>query len=152
MVPKYQHTKRASPLQFQVLSREDVEDKNYVQVSKVKIGHAEPVQCDAAQDEGVLIDLVHQDTVIYGTTKHHCDVCNGATLADERISSMKNKFVPQEAGLEIEYRCVRCRDCPQCRDAHRTEKTVLERILSLWKSFFLIPRGSERQLPEHANL
>ena len=48
-----------------------------------------------------------------------------ATAADERISSYKKKFAQQETGLEIDYRCVRCRDCPQCKNADRTEKISL---------------------------
>ena len=34
-------------------------------------------------------------------------------------------MAPQEAGLEVDYRCVRCRDCSQCKNADRTEKISL---------------------------
>ena len=55
----------------------------------------------------------------------HCATCTGATAADERISFMKKNLDLQGAGLEIEYRCVRCRDCAQCKNADQTEKISL---------------------------
>ena len=56
----------------------------------------------------------------------HCPHSStGHTAADERISALKKNLDIQGAGLEIEYRCVRCRDCQQCKNADQTEKISL---------------------------
>ena len=75
-----------------------------------------------ANDDGN-VDQAHQTSTV------HCQHCAHAgpalTAADERISEMKRKLDFQGAGLEIEYRCVRCRECPQCKNADQTEKISL---------------------------
>ena len=56
----------------------------------------------------------------------HCTHFGSAqTAADERISELKKNMDLQSAGLEIDYRCVRCRDCQQCKNADQTEKISL---------------------------
>ena len=56
----------------------------------------------------------------------HCThFSSGLTAADERISDLRKNMDLQGAGLEIEYRCVRCRDCQQCKNADQTEKISL---------------------------
>ena len=42
----------------------------------------------------------------------HCQVSH-----EERISDFKKHQNMHESGLEIEYRCPRCRDCVECQSA-----------------------------------
>ena len=63
---------------------------------------------------------------VYDDLCQHCPHSSiGHTAADERISALKKNLDIQGAGLEIEYRCVRCRDCQQCKNADQTEKISL---------------------------
>ena len=45
--------------------------------------------------------------------------------AEEKISKIKQNWSILESGLQIEYRCVKCRDCSQCRNADQTERISL---------------------------
>ena len=63
---------------------------------------------------------VDQSSQTYTVHCQHC-VHAGPALTAE----MKRKFDLQGAGLEIEYRCIRCRECSQCKNADQTEKISL---------------------------
>ena len=47
------------------------------------------------------------------------------TDPDNKLKTLKNLLFAQEGGLSIEYRCVKCRDCWQCKNADETEKLSL---------------------------
>ena len=69
--------------------------------------------------------------------KRLCESLNSSssgTLADrgeamftdiEKISPLSRIKLLEDGGLNIEYRCVKCRDCPDCRNAEDTEKISL---------------------------
>ena len=42
--------------------------------------------------------------------------------ADEQIRKIKKRLSLLESGLEVEYRCVKCRECVQCRKSDLAEK------------------------------
>ena len=44
---------------------------------------------------------------------------------DEKVRELKKKFSLLESGLEIDYRCVKCRECSQCKNADLAEKVSL---------------------------
>ena len=44
---------------------------------------------------------------------------------EEKVSKIKNNWSILESGLQIEYKCVKCRDCTSCRNASQTEKISL---------------------------
>ena len=44
---------------------------------------------------------------------------------DEKISKIKQNWSIMESGLEIDYRCTKCRDCSQCKNADQVEKISL---------------------------
>ena len=41
---------------------------------------------------------------------------------DDKLRTLKNLLFAQDGGLSIEYRCVKCRECWQCKNADETEK------------------------------
>ena len=43
----------------------------------------------------------------------------------EKVKKVKENWLQLEAGLDIEYRCVKCRDCVQCKNADQSEKISL---------------------------
>ena len=45
---------------------------------------------------------------------------------DERIADFKRHQNIHESGLEIDYRCPKCRDCVECKSADKTEKISLK--------------------------
>ena len=47
------------------------------------------------------------------------------TSSADKLSLLRNLIFAQEGGLSIEYRCVKCRDCWQCKNADVTEKLSL---------------------------
>ena len=48
-----------------------------------------------------------------------------AVAHDERVAELKKFKDMNEAGLEIEYRCPKCRQCVDCKSADKTEKVSL---------------------------
>ena len=61
----------------------------------------------------------------------HCPTKNNALVSDqciievshdERIKEFKKFQKIQESGLEVDYRCPKCRDCIDCKAADKTEK------------------------------
>ena len=44
---------------------------------------------------------------------------------DEKISKIKQNWSIMESGLQIDYRCTKCRDCSQCKNADQVEKISL---------------------------
>ena len=45
--------------------------------------------------------------------------------AGDKLRLLKNLIFAQEGGVSIEYRCIKCRDCWQCKNADETEKLSL---------------------------
>ena len=45
--------------------------------------------------------------------------------SDERIADIKKWKDMMDTGINIDYRCVRCRNCADCRNADETEKVSL---------------------------
>ena len=55
-----------------------------------------------------------------------------ALTSDVRIWELKGLMKQVESsGLDIEYRCVRCRSCSQCKDAEMTDKISLREVQEL---------------------
>ena len=53
----------------------------------------------------------------------HCTDHNTAAVAgDDKVRDFKRFQEIHESGLEVEYRCPRCRECLDCKNADRTEK------------------------------
>ena len=50
---------------------------------------------------------------------------NFETGTDDKIKTLKNLLFAQEGGLSVEYRCIKCRNCWQCKNADETEKLSL---------------------------
>ena len=48
-----------------------------------------------------------------------------AALETDRLSQLKQIVDHQEAGLDISYRCVRCRNCVDCKNAEKVDKISL---------------------------
>ena len=44
---------------------------------------------------------------------------------EEKLSNIKKNWSILDSGLQIDYRCVKCRDCSQCRNADQNEKISL---------------------------
>ena len=43
---------------------------------------------------------------------------------DDKLSTLKSKL-PAEVPLDLEYRCIRCRNCSKCLDSDNQEKVSL---------------------------
>ena len=74
---------------------------------------------------GELESLVHSDTeeeeqIAVNVCCIHCTVSS-----DERIRDFKRFQEIHESGLEVEYRCPKCRECLDCKSADKTEKVSL---------------------------
>ena len=48
-----------------------------------------------------------------------------AALEHEKLSQLRNLVDLQESGLEISYRCVKCRNCIDCKNAEKVDKISL---------------------------
>ena len=87
-------------------------------------------------------DSTEEDTSSsVGKLPQSCDHCMvGCIAGDERIKEFKRHQDIHESGLDIDYRCPRCRDCIDCKKADRTEQISLreeaERF-EIQKSVFL---------------
>ena len=44
---------------------------------------------------------------------------------DEKISQLKKRWSLMESGIDVEYRCVKCRDCVQSKKSEKAEKISL---------------------------
>ena len=67
-----------------------------------------------------------------------CDTCftihmHAAVAKDERVNDFKKSQGINESGLEIEYRCPRCRTCVECKNSERTEKISLREESELFE-------------------
>ena len=56
-----------------------------------------------------------------------CIKCLYQQLDDEpeSLKDIKNLRLEQECGVDINYRCPKCRDCPSCRDSDKAEAISL---------------------------
>ena len=58
-----------------------------------------------------------------------CQLFHRAVLDDdsgETLKEIKKLRLEQECGMELNYRCVKCRDCQACKDSDRTESLSLK--------------------------
>ena len=62
-----------------------------------------------------------------GHEERLCSTCLYTHMdeAPETLRDIKNLRLEQECGVDINYRCVKCRDCSSCRDSDRTEAISL---------------------------
>ena len=44
---------------------------------------------------------------------------------DESMQTLRRLQQAQHEGIDIQYRCPKCRDCPSCRRSHETERISL---------------------------
>ena len=54
-----------------------------------------------------------------------------AYLFDDRATDLKAVIKSAEAGLEVDYRCVKCRSCCDCKKSDKLEVNILAATL-LW--------------------
>ena len=60
-----------------------------------------------------------------------CNECGRQVMAlvknedDESISALKRLQQAQQEGLDVSYRCLKCRDCTACKRSHDTERLSL---------------------------
>ena len=58
---------------------------------------------------------------------NHCTERSSSQVSsDERISEFKKCQEMHESGLEVEYRCPKCRDCLYCKSADKTERISIK--------------------------
>ena len=57
----------------------------------------------------------------------YCLSCFYTTVDDspETLRDIKHLRLEQECGIDINYRCIRCRDCSACKDSDRSEAITL---------------------------
>ena len=51
--------------------------------------------------------------------------CSLGVAGDERVKEFKKAQGINESGLEVEYRCPKCRQCSECKNSDKTEKVSL---------------------------
>ena len=80
--------------------------------------NTEVIDCAGCGEEFTLIeaDLGDEDDIIGG---------QALVNAEERITDFRRWREVMDAGLTIEYRCVRCRSCNDCRNADQSGKVSL---------------------------
>ena len=49
----------------------------------------------------------------------------------ETLSEIRRLRLQQESGMDLNYRCIRCRDCSACKDSDRTEAMSLKEYIEL---------------------
>ena len=59
---------------------------------------------------------------VSGCCEHCTDYNTAAVAGDDKVRDFKRFQEIHESGLEVEYRCPRCRECLDCKNADRTEK------------------------------
>ena len=75
--------------------------------------------------EDILVDSLETD--VEATDEDNCCVhCVTLVSAEERVSEFKKFQEMHDSGLDVEYRCPRCRDCLECKSADKTEKISLK--------------------------
>ena len=65
---------------------------------------------------------------------------NQALIEVEKLSRLKNILDRQESGIDISYRCVRCRSCLDCKNSDKVDRISLREEAELYeikKSVFL---------------
>ena len=65
---------------------------------------------------------------------------NQALIEVEKLSRLKNILDKQESGIDISYRCVRCRSCLDCKNSDKVDRISLREEAELYeikKSVFL---------------
>ena len=82
-------------------------------------------------DDDTFEEFVYNDSqetvVLCSCCKEEITVDMRHTLvnSDERITNVKKWRETMDAGLNVDYRCVRCRNCSDCRNSEETEKVSL---------------------------
>ena len=71
-------------------------------------------------------DLAETDEELTDQIFSCCDHCVTNVSAEERVSDFKKYQEMHDSGLEIEYRCPKCRECLECKSADKTEKISLK--------------------------
>ena len=73
------------------------------------------------------------DSVSDAKDQHLCTPCFISKLEDsaETLNEIRKLRLQQEFGIENDYRCVKCRDCGNCKNADRTEYISLKEEMEM---------------------
>ena len=84
---------------------------------------------DEQSDQSLLEDYSNDDRLSFPDKKETHSICShcifNCVAGDERIREFKRHQDIHESGLDVDYRCPRCRECLDCKNADRTEQISL---------------------------
>ena len=75
-----------------------------------------------------------------GTSATNAEIFENDLNDEESIKEMKKVLKLLESGVSIEYRCIKCRSCGDCKRAIETERVSLREEAEeqeIWDSFIL---------------
>ena len=110
------------PPKLQSISMTDSEVRMAIKYNAMENSMSEVTDFDAE-------DFPDEDDEAIEQVEEHCDHCTIGIVAevagDERVREFKKHQQIHESGLEVLYRCPRCRDCIDCKSADKTERISL---------------------------
>ena len=81
-------------------------------------------------------EFTEEEVEVDYTCCSHCQeggIANVQVAGDERIREFKRFQGIHESGLEVEYRCPKCRDCMDCKLSDKTEKISFKEESEMFK-------------------
>ena len=122
-------------IEYRIMSQED-EDlaRKFSEEVLIDDLEEEKIKDIIENDDGarsVISDMVEESETVVEENKLHCVTCQaevlvGAALRDDEEGFMlKSLQKACSEGLNIEYRCPRCRSCQDCRNSFETERVSL---------------------------
>ena len=104
------------------------EDEGHEVPDENEQGFGFTIQCHSCGDDvdEVLSDILDDARVLVGKERMYQFVALAReSESDERLWDLKTLVKLQEAGISLDYRCPRCRNCNDCRQAPDTERISL---------------------------
>ena len=84
------------------------------------------MDCDQFKEERGFLDSEEFDQgILEHTCCGDCTLLGAAVASDERVKEFKRAQGINESGLDVEYRCPKCRQCAECKSSDKTEKVSL---------------------------
>ena len=79
------------------------------------------------EEKSYFQSVQYQDEANISMKKELCSICLFQLLDDEpeTLKEIKHLRLEQECGIDINYRCPKCRDCSSCKDSSRSEAISL---------------------------
>ena len=98
-----------------------------------------------AEEDSLQLEDVQKDYATFLLGKRCCNHCSledneVLVISDERIKDFRRHQQIHDSGVDVEYRCPKCRDCAECKAADKTEKLSLREEAELYeiqKSVFI---------------